>query len=260
MTGRGGWEVHCLDSRDMRPVGTASCGLVLSSPPYFPEWVEAELRSGVVRDRRVLSGAVREFVEGLAPVFGEIRRVLRPGGKLVLITRYLAAGGEQIPVTEWFRGLVEREGMVVEARYFLRKYGRRSPRQRAGDFVRGGAAVPVAVEDVMVYGDGEPVGRKRTVRCGVSEEEVVSLLEPLWDLPSPGAGRKHPHQMPREAGRRLMLLYSRPGEVVLDPFAGAAGLLLEGLRLGRRVVACEVDPRYAEVCRRELARAASHAH
>jgi DNA modification methylase len=54
-----------------------------------------------------------------------------------------------------------------------------------------------------------------------------------------------------------MLLYSRPGEVVLDPFAGAAGLLLEGLRLGRRVVACEVDPRYAEVCRRELARAAS---
>jgi site-specific DNA-methyltransferase (adenine-specific) len=66
--------------------------------------------------------------------------------------------------------------------------------------------------------------------------------------------------MPREAGRRLILLYSRPGDVVLDPFAGAAGLLLEGQRLGRRVVACEVDPRYAEVCRQELSRSASHAH
>lgn len=49
MTERGAWEVHCLDSRDMRPVGTASCGLVLSSPPYFPEGVEAELRSGVLK-------------------------------------------------------------------------------------------------------------------------------------------------------------------------------------------------------------------
>jgi DNA modification methylase len=57
-----------------------------------------------------------------------------------------------------------------------------------------------------------------------------------------------------------MLLYSRPGDVVLDPFAGAAGLLLDGPGLGRRVIACEVDPRYAAICRDQLKRSFQSRH
>lgn len=251
----GAWEVHCLDSREMHPVETGSCALVLTSPPYFPADVEVVLRSGRVRDVGGLADRVQVFVEGLAPVFREMARVLRPGGCIALITRYLSAGGVQIPVTGWFRLLMAREGFVVGSRFFLRRHSRRSPGQRAGDFLRGGEARPVGVEDVMVYRRADRSGGgPRLERDGVTAEEVTAWLEPLWNLPSPGAGRRHPHQMPREAGRRLMLLYSRPGDMVLDPFAGAAGLLLDGPALGRRVIACELDPRYAAICRQQFKR------
>lgn len=247
------WEVHCLDARQMTPVVSGSCGMVLSSPPYFPEGVESVLRSGRVRDVADLTETVRAFVDGLAPVFHEVRRVLRPDGYAVLITRYLSAGGVQIPVTGWFRRLMENEGFAVRGRFFLRRHARRSPGQRAGDFLRGGEFNPMGVEDVMVYRrGGSGRGGRKVAREEMSAAEMTSWLEPLWNLPGPGAGRKHPHQMPREAGRRLMLLYSRPGDVVLDPFAGAAGLLLDGPGLGRRVIACEVDPRYAAICREQL--------
>jgi DNA modification methylase len=255
MAESGAWEVHCLDSREMHPVATGSCAMVLTSPPYFPAGVEVVLRSGRVRDAGALADEVRGFVEGLAPVFREMARVLRPDGRVALITRYLSAGGVQIPVTCWFRQLMEREGFVVGGRFFLRKHARRSPGQRAGDFLRGAEATPVGVEDVMVYRRAnERRGGARMVRGEVTAEEVTAWLEPLWSLSSPGAGRRHPHQMPREAGRRLILLYSRPGDVVLDPFAGAAGLLLDGPALGRRVIACELDPRYAVICREQFNR------
>lgn len=51
---------------------------------------------------------------------------------------------------------------------------------------------------------------------------------------------------------QLMLRYTRRGEVVLDPFAGAGTTLIEGRRLGRHTLGIELQPDVAERARQRI--------
>ncbi len=250
------WEVHCLDSRRMKSIPDSSCDLVISSPPYFPGEVELMLRDKSPASMDDVTRATKDYVAGLSPAFREIKRVLKKGGHVALITRYLEVNGRYIPLTEWFREIMDDCGFSICARFFWRKFSRRSPSQRASDFIRGGMPRPLQVEDIVVFenNDGGPPVRKARTDIPVGEAKL--LIDPFWDIHPVGFGRKHPHQMPQELGRRLMLLFSRPGDTILDPFAGAAGLLLDAIRLGRRAIACEVDPAFSRICEEQLRRSA----
>jgi DNA modification methylase len=52
-----------------------------------------------------------------------------------------------------------------------------------------------------------------------------------------------------------VLVATRPGELVLDPFAGAGTLALAARRHSRRWLLIESVPRYVEMARRRLAAA-----
>jgi len=52
--------------------------------------------------------------------------------------------------------------------------------------------------------------------------------------------------------RNLILLYSKPGEVVLDPFVGSGTTLIECKLLGRRGIGVDINPAAIELCRRNL--------
>ncbi len=65
---------------------------------------------------------------------------------------------------------------------------------------------------------------------------------------------EHPTQKPLELVRRLVLAATRPGELVVDPFAGAGTAPLVAERTGRRWLACEVDERYCALAAERIAR------
>ncbi|TDA29534.1 MAG: site-specific DNA-methyltransferase [Hadesarchaea archaeon] len=52
--------------------------------------------------------------------------------------------------------------------------------------------------------------------------------------------------------RNLILLYSKPGEVVLDPFVGSGTTLIECKLLGRKGIGVDINPATVELCRRNL--------
>jgi tRNA G10 N-methylase Trm11 len=57
----------------------------------------------------------------------------------------------------------------------------------------------------------------------------------------------HPGKMLPELARRAILAYSDVGELVLDPMCGIGTTLVEAVRLGRRAIGVELEPRWVAV-------------
>jgi adenine-specific DNA-methyltransferase len=75
----------------------------------------------------------------------------------------------------------------------------------------------------------------------------------VWDFPTvPARPGKHPCEKPLAMMEHIVQASSRPGDVVLDCFAGS-GVTGEACRnLGRRGILIESDPRWVERCRERI--------
>lgn len=54
----------------------------------------------------------------------------------------------------------------------------------------------------------------------------------------------HPTQKPEELVRKFIWAGSEPGETVLDPFSGSGTTAVTASQLGRKFLACDLDPQY----------------
>jgi site-specific DNA-methyltransferase (adenine-specific) len=68
----------------------------------------------------------------------------------------------------------------------------------------------------------------------------------VWNFPSvrPYKG-KHPAEKPVDLLQHAIEATTMPGDIVLDCFAGSGNTAVAALRLGRRTVAMEIDPKWA---------------
>ncbi len=60
----------------------------------------------------------------------------------------------------------------------------------------------------------------------------------------------HPASYPRELARRCILLGSREGDTVLDPFGGCGTTGLAAREVNRRAILIELNPQYVEIIRK----------
>lgn len=67
-----------------------------------------------------------------------------------------------------------------------------------------------------------------------------------------GTWEHHPNHKPFSLLEPLLRHYSRPGELVLEPFSGSGSTAAAAVRLGRRVGAIELRAQWAEVSGRRL--------
>jgi len=75
-------------------------------------------------------------------------------------------------------------------------------------------------------------------------ERSGANLRNYWMLGPDASGTPHPAVFPRELARRCILLGSRPGDTVLDPFSGSGttGAVAEELR--RKAILIEINEQY----------------
>jgi len=76
-------------------------------------------------------------------------------------------------------------------------------------------------------------------------EETGANLRNYWLLGPDTSGTPHPAIFPKELARRCILLGSRPGDLVLDPFSGSGTTGLAAVELNRRAVLIELNEEYA---------------
>jgi site-specific DNA-methyltransferase (adenine-specific) len=134
----------------------------------------------------------------------------------------------------------------------------------------GKEPISTGAEDLGYLLAGEFVWAKRTTeRDGneqllrVYETALVFLREPL-PPPAPGdpprawcvaagydddgeAARwgNHPNHKPFTVLEAILRAWTRPGQLVLDPFAGSGSIPAAALRLGRRAACLEIEPDWA---------------
>ena len=82
-------------------------------------------------------------------------------------------------------------------------------------------------------------------------------LKSVWQLYRPRvdeyAHGKHPTQKPEALVERVLLATSRPGDLVVDPFAGSGAMAVVAKRTGRRFVVIEKDSVWAIVAEQRVA-------
>lgn len=88
----------------------------------------------------------------------------------------------------------------------------------------------------------------------MTKAELQDLLEKILKLPAtvidenkPQRSADHPTMKPVKLMGRLIKNSTRPGEIVLDTFAGSGSTLIAADQLGRRCFCVELDPIYCDV-------------
>lgn len=78
----------------------------------------------------------------------------------------------------------------------------------------------------------------------------------VWEIDSVRRNDAHPAMFPEELAYRVVKLYTDPGDIVIDPFLGSGTTAVAAIKLDRRFIGIEKDPRYVEVANMRIAEAA----
>jgi DNA modification methylase len=88
--------------------------------------------------------------------------------------------------------------------------------------------------------------KESTFRLDPTRDEFEQFSTTLWDVPKRGSWGVHQPtyrgNWAPQIARALLEMYSRPGDLVLDPFMGGGTTLIEALVLGRNALGFDVSP------------------
>ncbi len=120
--------------------------------------------------------------------------------------------------------------------------------------------------------DGDAIGSDQSIKAihdpQVSRNDWIRWAECCWNdiretetlnvVGTKGENdTKHIAPLQLEVIRRLIKLYSNPGEIVFSPFTGIGSEGYEALKIGRRFYGCELKPEYHRTALLNLERAAA---
>lgn len=101
-------------------------------------------------------------------------------------------------------------------------------------------------------------------KVSISEKFTMAMCEyawtsfnknaKFWEIAPQDAERFHPTQKPVELFARQLEEYSKPGDLILDPFSGSGTTAIAAHRLGRRFLCIEKDADYHAASVKRLAK------
>ena len=77
--------------------------------------------------------------------------------------------------------------------------------------------------------------------------EMIFGPSNVWNVPKPRNSKEHPTMKPLDLLAKAIGYSSKPGEIVLDPFAGSGSTLMAAHAMGRKCYTIELDPAYVDV-------------
>ena len=258
----------CADEA-LRRLPANSVQTVVTSPPYW-SLRDYDVDSQIGRDE-----SLPEYIESIVTAFDQLRGVLRDDGTVWLNIgdaytsgnrRYRAPDKKSRARAMSVRpqtpqGLKPKDliGLPWRIAFAL---------QDAGWWVRSEViwvkpnAYPESVQDRPTL-DHETVfllSKSQNYYYNVQAVEGPNgrRLRTTWEIstdpqrPTNGSNETHPATMPMELALRCVEITSRPGDVVLDPYAGSGTTLLSARKLHRMWIGIELKASYVDLIEKRL--------
>lgn len=254
-----GWTVYLGDCLEILP-SVATVDVTLMDPPYE---IEAHTKA-----RRSLKDATQK--RGASNV-GEVRRIDAPleidfaaitAGERnavatmlgLMTTRWVIAFSQIEAIAAW-RAAYEGGGLQwVRGGVWVKPNGAPQftgdrPGQGFECLALGSNDADADEDDRTALAIAHRPGRKRW--NGGGKHAVWTV--PLDHHAGGGGKQEHPTKKPVELMLQLVRDFTDPGDLVLDPYTGSGTTGVAALRLGRRFIGIEKNPRYFELACERLA-------
>lgn len=169
------------------------------------------------RDGRTIAGDTSD--EWLVPAFFQAYRILKGGGFCI---SFYSSNRADSYLAAWREAGFRPVGHLVWVK----------------SYASGSAFLQYRHEQAYLLAKGFP-------------NRPLSPISDVQDWQYTG-NRLHPTQKPVGALMPLVRAFSKPGEVVLDPFCGSGSVLLAAKLLGRRYIGIELREDYCGIARQRL--------
>lgn len=259
--------IHCTDARMLSMLDDQSIDLVVTSPPYpmIQMWDDIFRMMSPEADRALATedgnNAFEAMHRELDSVWRECYRLLAPGGFACInigdatrtiaknfrlysnhsriISSCIAAGFDTLPVILW------------------RKQTNAPNKFMGSGMLPAGAYVTLEHEYILVFRKGNKreftssKEKLQRMQGAYFWEERNNWFSDIWDFKgtrqqlTDKALRERSGAFPFELPYRLIMMYSRYGDTVLDPFTGTGTTQAAALSCGRNSVGVEYDKELA---------------
>ncbi len=242
--------LHHADCRCMPELPAHSIELVVTSPPY---WM---IKDYGARGQIGYGQSLHAYLQDLHQAWAECLRVLREGGRLCvnvgdqfararLFGRYRV-----IPLHAEIIAQCVALGFDYLGSIIWRK--KTTMNTSGGAVVMGSYPYPpngiveIDFEYILLFrrpAKARTAPREIKEAAALSRDEWKSWFSGHWDV---GGARKAGHEapFPEEIPRRLIRMFSFPGDTVLDPFLGTGTTAAVAIELGRNAVGYEINADY----------------
>lgn len=244
--------IHAETTSVLPLIAETSIPLVLTSPPY---------NIGMEYEKPLSTDV---YVDWCAGWIQELARIVPKDGSVWLNLGYtmVSGRGTAVPISYLLWDRLEPLHLVQEVVWFFRAgvscRKRLSPRnEKLLWLVRDPNAYTFDLDAIRLADTRYPNQKKNgKLRCNPLGRNPSDV----WEIPrvTGGFGRsstertRHPAQMPLALAERIITACSKPGDLILDPFAGSGTTLVAAKKLGRAAVGIEQCASYIEVAEERL--------
>ena len=266
-------KIICADSRDLSKfIKPNSVALTVTSPPYrnainYSQHVK-NTKSGKNKSfRGNEEGTLEQYLSDMEEIFADVNKVTVPGGYCCIVIADELFEKNLIPLPSMLASRLlnpddEENGWYLRDMIIWNKVtaGRSGAGNRFGQFIK----IPVPTryranimhEQIIILQkgkDGRRLDKETEPKVPINRAMKRQIANSVWDItPVPPNAVKHPAPFPEQIPWRLIQLYTKAGDVVLDPMCGSGQTTKVAKSLGRKFIGVDLRKQYVSLSKRRL--------
>ena len=255
------YQFHCHSAHSMPECADGSVALTVTSPPYWNA-IDYDIhtnqgREAWHRERQYESFGkdFDDYLDNIQQVFQEVYRTTMGGGFCAIVVGTILFNKKHYPAPMLITQRMLSIGWEFHQDIIWNKVT--GGVKRAGSFIQHrkmGYYYPnIMTEYVLVFRKPGETRRGKNVALDIDALFTRDIANNVWHIaPIPPNQIDHPCPFPEELVRRLVVLYSDPGDVVLDPFLGSGQTALVAVKQGRKCIGYDIEPSYIALAEHRL--------